>query len=96
MLFKVYAQCCKVARPVEQVDSINEAIWENIYNLMDAGRLGNYDDEDKVDEDISKAWDKLVAKFNRDGIILVGDYQIVKAPHRSNVHRPAMCGWETL
>ena len=94
MLFKVYAQCCKVARPVEQVDSINEAVWDNIYNLIDNGEICG--DDDTYDKDIDEAWEKLVAKFNRDGIILVGNYQIVQAPHRSNVHRPAMCGWETL
>lgn len=94
MLFKVYAQCVHKAHPVEQVDSINEAVWENIYNLLDNGTIGGNDDT--YDKDIDEAWDKLVAMFNERGYIDAGDYMIVRAPHRSNVHRPIVCGWETL
>ena len=96
MLFKVYAQCCKVVKPIEQVDSITEGLWANIENLLDAGKIGNYDDEQKVDADIAKAWDALTDGFNKTGLLLCGDYQIVKAEHRSNVVRPNKCGWEII
>lgn len=93
MLFKVYAQCCKAARPIEQVDSINEAVWDNIYSMMDSGEICN---DESYDEDISDAWEKLTAIFTKTGRINAGDYQIVKAPHRSDVRRPNMCGWEIV
>lgn len=96
MLFKVYAQCCKAVKPIEQVDSITEGLWANIENLLDAGEIGNYDDEQKVDEDIAKAWDVLTDSFKKTGVLLCGDYQIVRAERRSKVHRPNMCGWEEI
>ena len=88
MLFKAYVYGVEAERPVEQVDSINEALWACIENMMDYGKLANTDDEEQADKEISEAWNALNRYFNNHGIIKAGEYQIVKAEHRSCVKRP--------
>jgi hypothetical protein len=87
MLFKAYVIGVKAERPIEQVDSINEALWACIENMMDCGKLANTDDEEQADKEIGEAWNALSRYFNKHGIIKAGEYQIVKAEHRSCVKR---------
>ena len=88
MLFKAYIYGVEVERPVEQVDSINEALWACIENMMDLGKLANTDDEIQADREIGEAWNSLSRYFDKNGVIKAGEYQIVKAEHRSNLKRP--------
>lgn len=90
MFFKVYAQNCRVAKPIEQIaeSELKEQLEPLIDYAIDNGILDNADD-------IELAYNKSIEFLKKTEIISCGDYCIVKqdnVPH----DQPRMCGFDTF
>lgn len=89
MYFKVYAQCCKAVKPVEQIaeSELRDQIEVLIDQGIDTGLLQDADD-------IENAYEIAINHLEHTEILSCGDYCIVK---QENVpqERPRMCGFDT-
>lgn len=90
-IWKVYAKCCIATNPIEKVDesAIATAIEENFEYRIDDGTITF--DESNYDKIHSKFVNELEENFKKNGVLGVGDYQLVISD--TTPCRPDVCNW---
>lgn len=95
--WKVYAKCCIIANPIQEVDE--EELDICIHN--DIKEFGNFPDDENLlpfdpifDKIYDSYHDKMMNFFNENGWLDFGDFRIVYCSADDDLfYRPNICGY---
>lgn len=97
-LYKVYANCCRVPKHIQEVDegALKNAMDEIFDQALEEGLLDDVIDEETGELDYEKesdAYKEIEEAFEEDGFLIAGDYEIVKAYGPGCITIPNVCGY---
>ena len=106
-VYKIYSKGCTNPNPIEDVtymeeEMVENAISENWDNATDNGSISFELDldgdivQDDYESKLSNFYSELKESWNEFGILLCGDWELLRLEDDEFPQRPNNCGWEVL
>lgn len=96
--WKVYAQCCRSARPIKEItkEEAENCIIEAVDSMVDIGDIDvpDIEDDNAFGDFMGNLYDKAISIFDEKDMFNCGDYMVCQQEEMPD--RPNICGYDSI